>query len=72
VLVLSAVAMDLREVLSNPVAVLVLLPFLPLVVVALALQSLLGRGETTNVEEWEVWEENGKMIIRVHRHVRRE
>jgi hypothetical protein len=59
----------LQELLRNPLAVLLLLPFLPLVV----LLSVLGGGDTWNEEVWEVYEdrETGALRVVVHRHVRR-
>jgi hypothetical protein len=59
----------LQELLRNPLTVLLLLPFLPLVV----LLSILGGDDTWNEEVWEVYEdrETGALKVVVHRHVRR-
>jgi hypothetical protein len=59
----------LQELLRNPLTVLLLLPFLPLVV----LLATLGGGDTWNEEVWEVYEdrETGALKVVVHRHVRR-
>jgi len=55
----------------NPLAVILLLPVLPLVLPLLVLASL-AQSETVNLEEWVIEEdESGRIHITVHRHVRR-
>lgn len=58
----------LRELLRNPVALLVLLPLLPLLLLA----ALVG-GEIRNEEVWEIYEdkETGALKVVVHRHIKR-
>jgi len=68
---------QLQEILSNPIALLIYLPFLPLIILA----NVLGNppplpfpaAETRNVEEWIIREdpETGEIRVTVHRNVRR-
>ncbi len=63
--------MDIRELLSNPVAVIMLFPFLPLIA-PLAMLAMMKPAETNNLEEWIIEEdEQGRIHITVHRHVER-
>jgi hypothetical protein len=59
----------IEEIFGNPIALIILLPFLPFIILASILSA-----ETRNVEEWSVREdpETGEIRIVVHRHVRRE
>jgi hypothetical protein len=63
---------DVGELLRNPLVLLILLPFLPLILPLVLLTSLPG-SETRNEEVWEIYEDKrtGAIKVVVHRHVRR-
>jgi hypothetical protein len=66
----------IREILGNPIAVLIYLPFLPLLIAAYIFSQAPPSpftAETRNVEEWTIREdpETGEIKITVHRQVRR-
>jgi hypothetical protein len=58
----------LRELLRSPIALLILLPLLPLVLLA-----ALVEGEIRNEEVWEIYEdkETGALKVVVHRRIKR-
>jgi len=79
-------SLNLQEILSNPLAVLLYLPFLPLIILGSIFQQTqsqsislpelpslppLPGSEVSNLEEWTIEEdERGAIHIVVHRHVK--
>jgi len=66
---------NIQEVLRNPIAFALLLPLLPLIIITSLLANLgappLPAMQTTNLEEWRIYEDpkTGEIKITVHRNV---